>query len=422
MFGIVCVSFGVCLISFLTKRFVIVFFKLVDPNMSAAISRNPHGRVAVLGGSIAGMLAARELGREGVDVTVYEEHREIGVPEKCDGLVSVQGIEELGVVPPSHSIQNELKRAIFFSPSLKEIKLEPRRQNVIVLDRNRFDKYLAELAAKNGAKVDVGKRVSNYAQDDEKVSFSVENETRHADYLIDCGGYESYINAGGGGLQGGLYLVYGKWFEKHTVEVYFDSELYPGFFKWVIPISDEIAKIGVAGDGINTFQILDKFASERKATVLRKMAAPVLCYGVSKSLVTGRVCRAGDAAGQAKPTTGGGIYTGGYGGMKAGSAAARAVKTGDTSKLSLYEESWNKKFGKEFRFQLMARGAFSKFDNVQIERLFEMLAVSDIPKKISDEGDFDMHSVAIVKALGFAKSVSAFGMVFSNEFKALLGF
>ncbi len=381
-----------------------------------------RGHVSVLGGSIAGMLAGRELGRRGVDVTVYEEHREIGVPEKCDGLVSVQGIEELGVVPPSYCIQNELKKAIFFSPSMKQIVLEPKKQNIIVLDRSRFDKYLAELAARNGAKIEVGKRISQYAQTEDSVAMSVEDKVRRSEFLIDCGGYESYINGGGGALQGGMYLVYGRWFNRHTVEVYFDAILYPGFFKWVIPISDEVAKIGVAGDGINTFQILDKFAQEKGATVLRKMAAPVLCYGVSKSLVSGRVCRAGDSAGQAKPTTGGGIYTGGYGGMLAGIASAEATKSHDLTKLAKYEEGWNKKFGREFRFQLMARSAFSKFDNEQIDKLFEMLSSSDIPKKISEEGDFDRHSIAIMKAFGLTKTMSAFGMVFSNEFRALLGF
>ena len=36
---------------------------------------------------------------------------------------------------------------------------------------------------------------------------------------------------------------------------------------------------------------------------------------------------------------------------------------------------------------------------------------------ISEEGDFDRHSIAIAKAFGFSKSLSAFGMLFSNELK-----
>ncbi len=370
---------------------------------------------------MAGLIAARELARNGVGVTVYEEHREIGVPEKCDGLVSAHGIEELGIVPPSNVIQNNLTEARFFSPSLKEIRISASKQKVIVLDRNRFDKLLAERAAKEGAQIEVGKRVSQYSQSKYGISSTIDKEEVKSEYLIDCGGYEAYINAGGGALQGGQYLVYGKWFQKNTVEVYFDPVESPGFFKWVIPISSDMAKIGVAGDGINTFQVLDKFVSDHGAVVLRKMAAPVLCFGTLKSFVGERVLRAGDAAGQAKPTTGGGIYTGGYGGMMAGRAISEAVNEKDSAFLNHYEEKWNSKFEKEFRLQVYARRVLSKLNREQLDHLFEMVASSDIPKRISEEGDFDRHSIAIMKAFGLTNAVSAFGMLFTNELRELLG-
>ena len=67
--------------------------------------------VSIIGGSVTGFLAARELASRGIDVTIYEEHREIGVPEKCDGLVSSRGMSELGSVPPSNVVQNDLPSA-----------------------------------------------------------------------------------------------------------------------------------------------------------------------------------------------------------------------------------------------------------------------------------------------------------------------
>jgi digeranylgeranylglycerophospholipid reductase len=377
--------------------------------------------VTVIGGSVAGLMAAREIAQSGIGVCVYEEHREIGVPEKCDGLVSSHGISELGLVPPSSVVQNSIERARFFSPSLREIEVRAGKQGVIVLDRNQFDKYLAENAARAGAKIEVGKRVSQYTQADSKVTFRVDSETLNSDYLIDCSGYESYISSGGKALQGGQYLVHGSWFDRNAVEIYVDPVSYPGFFKWVIPISDNVAKIGVAGEGINTFQILDAFVREKDAVVFRKMAAPVLCYGTIKSFVENRIAKAGDAAGQPKPTTGGGIYTGGYGGMLAGRAVVQAFRRSNSDLLSDYESGWKSKFGREFRLQSYARNVISKMNRGQIERLFEMVASSELPSKISEEGDFDMHSIAIVKALGISNLVSAFGMFFTNELKSLLG-
>ncbi len=383
-------------------------------------SENISNEVSIVGGSIAGLIAGREIATEGLDVAIYEEHREIGVPEKCDGLVSASGIDRLGLVPPSSIVQNTLSRAIFFSPSMKEISINAARQNVIVIDRSRFDKFLAERAAKAGAKIRVGRRVSQYVQKDPQVLMKFDGQTVHSKILLDCGGYESYISAGGRTLQGGQYLVFGNWFEKNTVEVYIDPIEYPGFFKWVIPISNDMAKIGVAGEGINIFQTLDKFAEDKGAQILRKMAAPVLCFGSLKSFVSGRVARAGDAAGQTKPTPGGGIYTGGYGGVLAGRGVAKALKENDLNYLTSYEDDWKKEFGREFNLQNRARAAFSKLTRDQVDRLFEMVASSDIPEKISEEGDFDRHSIAIVKAFGLANVVSTFGMFFTNELKQLV--
>jgi digeranylgeranylglycerophospholipid reductase len=377
--------------------------------------------VAIKGGSIAGLLAARELAQQGLSVTVFEEHREIGIPEKCDGLVSAAGISSLGIVPPSDIVQNTLRKATFFSPSMREISINADKQNVIVLDRSKFDKYLAERAAKAGAQLQVGCRISGYIESDSSISIKVETGSQHSKILLDCGGYESYISAGGRSFQGGQYLVCGNWFEKGSVEVYFDPIKYPGFFKWVIPISGDVAKIGVAGSGINTFQILDNFAKEKEAQVLRKMAAPVLCFGALKSFVKGRIAKAGDAAGQAKPTTGGGIYTGGYGGILAGRAAARAIKQNELKMLSSYEEQWKNEFGREFSLQSRARSFFSKLKSDQVDRLFEMVASSEIPKRISEEGDFDSHSIAIAKAFGLTNIVSTFGMFFADELKELVG-
>jgi digeranylgeranylglycerophospholipid reductase len=389
--------------------------------MSQPIPEKMLSDVSIIGGSVAGLLAARELALEGHDVTIYEEHREIGVPEKCDGLVGSMGIERLGLSLPSYVIQNSLTRAVFYSPSLREISIDAQRQKVVVLDRNRFDKFLAEKAASAGAKIRVGQRVSQFVQNAYDVSMKTDGYTAKSSILLDCGGFESYISAGGKTLQGGQYLVFGKWFEKHKVEVYFDPQNYPGFFKWVIPISSDMAKIGVAGEGVNTFQILDKFAQEKKAQVIRKMAAPVLCFGTLKSFVKDRVAKAGDAAGQAKPTTGGGIFTGGFGGMLAGKAASRAIKEKEPRLLSQYEENWRSEFGREFGFQTRARALFSKLTRDQVDKLFEMVASSDIPAKISEEGDFDRHSISIMKAFGLANVASVFGMFLTNELRQLAG-
>jgi hypothetical protein len=49
--------------------------------------------VVVAGGSVSGLLAAKEIAESGCTVKVLEDDLEIGLPERCDGLVSLKGLE-----------------------------------------------------------------------------------------------------------------------------------------------------------------------------------------------------------------------------------------------------------------------------------------------------------------------------------------
>jgi flavin-dependent dehydrogenase len=54
--------------------------------------------VVVAGGSISGLLTAREIGRKGYSVLVLEEGFEVGTPDHCGGLVSKSALLDLGIV------------------------------------------------------------------------------------------------------------------------------------------------------------------------------------------------------------------------------------------------------------------------------------------------------------------------------------
>ena len=71
--------------------------------------------VIVAGGSVSGLLCAREIASQGHSVLVIEEDSEIGTPEHCGGLVSIMGIDELGVIPMRATLDNKIRSASIFS-------------------------------------------------------------------------------------------------------------------------------------------------------------------------------------------------------------------------------------------------------------------------------------------------------------------
>ncbi|PIY89996.1 MAG: dehydrogenase, partial [Nitrosopumilales archaeon CG_4_10_14_0_8_um_filter_34_8] len=127
----------------------------------------------------------------------------------------------------------------------------------------------------------------------------------------------------------------------------------------------------------------------------------------------------GDAAGQAKPTTAGGIYSSGMGGLYAGQAISKYLESKKESDLEEYQKRWTDKFGKEFEKQLFARKILERLDNNTINKLFESVT-PEIIKEISEKDDFDFHTGSIVKLLGIKGSLKTAQVIIGGEFKKLL--
>ena len=373
--------------------------------------------VIVAGGSVSGLLCAREIAALGYSVLVIEEDYEIGTPEHCGGLVSISGIEELGVVPTRGTLDNKIKSATIISPGEKSFSLDARTQKVVVLDRRDFDKQIAHQARNSGAEIQV--KCSLKETNREEVTTS--EGTYKCKIVVDARGVSSLIHKDREGiLQSAQYEVYADWVEKDRIEVYFDKEKYPGFFAWIIPTSHDIAKVGVAGKGINAAIALENFLRKKgRHSIVRKVFAPIWIKGPIENFVTNNIVTIGDAAGQSKPTTAGGIYSCGVGGVLAGRAISKFLEYGKSSDLSEYQKAWTEKFGQEFDNMLLARKLLERFDNKSIDKIFESVT-PQILEEISKEGAFDFHSVSIAKLLGVKGSVKAVQALLGSEFRRLL--
>jgi len=373
--------------------------------------------VVVAGGSVAGLLCAREIASKGFSVLVIEEDYEIGTPEHCGGLVSLAGLEELGIIPFRKTFDHMIETAEIIAPNGNKFTINSKKQKVIEISRRELDKQIAFQAQKNGAVI----KVRTSFQEITDTGIRTKEEEIDCKIFVDARGVSSLIHKDRTGIiSSAQYEIYADWIKKGKVKVMFDQEKYPGFFAWVIPSNEGKGKVGVAGRGINVSEVLDEILKENGIhSTIRKIYAPIWIKGPIKNFVDGKTVIIGDAAGQAKPTTAGGIFTSGMGGVYAGEAIAKFLKTNNQTDLDEYQKRWTERFGKEFEKQNFARKLLERIDNQTINKLFEAIT-PEIIKDISEKDDFDFHTSSIIKLLGMKGSIKTAQALIGGEFKKLL--
>ncbi len=374
--------------------------------------------VVVGGGSVAGLSFAIGAASRGLRVLVLEEDPEIGEPEKCDGLVSLRAMRRY--VPPEDScVQSRVIRGVVHSPSGLIASLDARRFEVVVIDRSAYEKQLASMAVSSGATLKTGVRVDWTREEDGRVRVSA-GESYGCSYYVDATGATGILKRNRARLvPAAKYEVEGGWFTEGEVEVYIDPKKYPGFFAWVIPRGNGMAKVGAAGFGINTFKTLDSFLEGRTHRILSKVAAPIFVGGPVEEFTSGRTILVGESAGQVKPTTAGGIL----GSVAAGSIAARwlaeSVKESEPSLLGNYQRDWTAEFGNEFRAMRRLRRLYEALSDSDVDKIVRTIGSKKVSERLSAT-DFDFHASALLSALGARVAIQLAGILLSAEAKQVL--
>ena len=373
--------------------------------------------VIVAGGSVAGLLCAREISSKGFSALLIEEDYEIGTPEHCGGLVSMAGLKELGVIPFRKTFDHMIESAKITSANGNNFTINSKRQKVVEISRRELDKQIAFQAQKNGTVI----KVRTSFQEITDTGIRTNEGKVDCKIFVDARGVSSLVQKDRTGiLSSAQYEIYADWIKKGKVEVIFDQEKYPGFFAWIIPSNEGKGKVGVAGKGINVAEALDSILKEKgKFSTIRKIYAPIWIKGPIEKFVEGKTVIIGDAAGQAKPTTAGGIFTSGMGGVYAGQAISKFLKTNKISDLQEYQKRWTERFGKEFEKQLLVRKILERVDNQTINKLFESIT-PEITNDISEKDDFDFHTSSIIKLLGVKNSLKISKTLITGELKKIL--
>ncbi len=374
----------------------------------------PDYDLVVIGGSIAGLITAREVSKHGFSVLVIEEDLEIGSPEHCGGVVSLKALLELGVIP-NNIILSDIKSTKIYSPTNKVIEIPTK--NVVAIDRRKLDKYIGKQAIRNNTKISLNTSMLSYEEKDDHLSIKTDKGIVNTKLLVDARGCKvMLLEDKNGAIPSAQYEICGDWID-NSIEVYLDNQNYPAFFAWLIPNGNYLARVGVGGKGINISKRMESFLKNKVSSPLKYIYAPIWINGPLKKFVYNRVIRVGDSAGQTKPTTGGGIYSCGIAGIFAGDAISNALRENDLKLLHNYEYNWFGKFGREFEKMLLVRQIFERLDNKTIENIFNSID-DNIIKEIS-KTDFDFHSYAIIKLLGVSKSLNLIKNILGNEIRKL---
>lgn len=376
--------------------------------------------MVVVGAGPCGSFSAFTAAKLGVDVVVCEEHEEIGVPVHCPGHLSLSGLKRLGLHLPAGVVENEFNGAVFYSPSGKQFMVRLDSPVTCVVNRKLFDRYLAELAMKAGARFQLQSRVESLAFEKRFCKGMIINrggsgETLNSQIVIDAEGVSSTllkkaqlqtldrsmaVNAVQAEVEGTDDL------DEDTVEVYLGPKYAPGLFAWIIPKRNRSAKIGLATksgnprDHLNQFMHNHPIASKKleKSEITNVSFHPMSLGGPIPKTYSNGLLIVGDAASQVKPTTGGGVIFGLLCSKAAGEVAYEAARNNDFSEsfLSRYQSRWKEEIGFDLRVMRQLRKLLDRLSDKQMDKLISLCAELEINKFLEEVGDLDFQGKSLI--------------------------
>jgi digeranylgeranylglycerophospholipid reductase len=334
----------------------------------------PRGRVAVVGGSAAGLFAASLLARAGRPVQVFEQAEDLAPAPRT--LIVTHRMRELLGRAGEPAIVNEIRQfEIFTDGRAATIPLE---RPDLVIERATLLRSLAEEARQAGAELLLGRRFVGLESGSDAVKLAFERSTdgRHeeatAETVIGADGATSRVAlAAGWTKQPTVPLIQAAVslpcdLPPDTVRVWFVPDDTP-YFYWLIPDAPGRGVIGLIGEeGNKTRRALECFLEKRNLTPLEFQGARTPLYQgwlpIRRQVGQAEVYLVGDAAAQVKVTTVGGIVTG----LRGALAAARAILQGRF-------DGELRALRRELGIHLVIRRALHNFTQKDYSRLLDLL-------------------------------------------------
>lgn len=351
--------------------------------------------VLVAGGGPAGCFAAANMAGE-LEVKVLEEHPRIGEPVQCAGLVTPRVVE---MASASDTILNSIDGAYVHFPGGRVIELQGNETKAVVVDRGEFDRRCALLAEKAGAEVLTGMKLDAVERTAGGLRARINGDSLDSRAVLAADGYRSSVARALGlgpardivrGLEVDLRL---RAEDQRKVQVFLGNGVAPGFFAWAIPCGD-LTRVGLCAsrDRGTPQDHLPRLLEARgwsDAERVRTYSGAIPLGHIGRTYAD-RLLVAGDAAGMAKPISGGGLFTGMTAGKLAAETFLEAFRSDDLSEngLGIYERRWKAAFGRELRNSYRVRRVFVRMCDRDLDKAGARLD-SEKAKAVLAEGDID---------------------------------
>jgi len=325
--------------------------------------------VVIVGAGPAGSTCALMCSKIGLKTVLIEKNSVVGESSVCGGLLPAAVLSEFKI--PNHIISRWISGYKVYSPSGKQVLMNFSKQGATA-ERKRLDKYLAEMAARNGTKI-----LTSHKACDVRISSTYANVictsqkgkriVKGKIVVLANGPKSQLVERIFGKIYSGLKFAIA--IQKHYplintkdpsfFEAYHDPVLGYGL-GWISPMKDyAIVGAGVIlSQGNNLQERFEEFVKHYDIAqkvdlnrVLNTEGALIPFDNFPKKLFAERFLVVGDAGMLCNPFSGDGVYYA----MKSGEFAANTIsecfKLGDFSEktLSSYQNQLEDNFREQFK-------------------------------------------------------------------------
>ncbi len=301
----------------------------------------------VVGASVIGGAVATKLAKKGLDTMILSDKPSVGKGGKCTSIISASGLPKTGI-----NYQPAVLHEIFGANiRCGKACLTVRRKSPVayVLDRFKLDALSVGQAQDAGAELKTSARFEKW-EPATKTAHTAAGPIQ-TDYLVGADGIASNVarQSGFPALERFVVAWEGEYEnallkEPDVVDVFLDI---PGLFGWAVPAGEKTVRVGLATKTAAQLQ-------HHKKRLLQNASVHSMLAGATKvrefhhtiplryrkQTQKNNVMLVGDAAGQVKATTGGGIV---FGSLCARELADATRAHMDGGALD-YETRWRQKY------------------------------------------------------------------------------